>query len=411
VKIAVGLIQNASVVKVSFEGTFRDEHANLYAPGAHQFSRPIVLEPVEPDSSVFVLDDFTIGIGFHWERRQPRPFRGGLRVIEGANGFTAINDVELETYIESVIASEMSPQSPPELLRAHAIVSRSWIVAQLGMSDGQGTFHNRQETAPGEWEILCWYGHEGHAEFDVCADDHCQRYQGVPPEGTENAWRSVEQTRGRFLVSGGEICDARFYKCCGGVTEDFRAAWEDRDVPYLTPVSDGPGAIPKADDAWIRRGSPDAYCNTGDAALLGRIFTGYDQETADFFRWRVEYRRQDLSQLIGQRTGIDIGHLKSLEPLERGRSGRIIRLRIRGTGATLTVGKELEIRRALSESHLYSSAFVVDHEKDRIVLSGAGWGHGVGLCQVGAAVMAERGRACPDILRHYYPGAEIEERT
>ena len=409
-KIAVGLVENLPVVSVALEGNFRDAAGKSYASGSYRFTGPVVLQPLAPDSSWFVLDDFRIGIGFHWERLQKRRFRGDLRVVDGTGGLTAINDVELETYVESVIASEMSPASPPDLLRAHAVVSRSWIVAQLAAGSGGGTFHRLREVASAEWDLLAWYGHEGHTAFDVCADDHCQRYQGVPDSGTDQSRRGVLDTRNQFLVSGGNVCDARFYKCCGGVTEDFRAAWEDREVGYLVPVFDGPGAIPDVNDAWIRSNRADVYCNTSDRALLGRVFTSYDRETADFFRWTVEYARSELSELVSRRSGVDLGEIRKLEPLERGRSGRIVRLRIEGSRALLTVGKELEIRRILSESHLYSSAFVVDDERDRIRLTGAGWGHGVGLCQVGAAVMAENGVSYTDILQHYYPGAEIEKR-
>ncbi len=408
-RIAVGLIEDAPEVRVTLEGTFRDADGSKRPPGEYRFTRPEVLEPLEPETAAFVLHDFRIGHGFHWERRRPSAFRGGLRLVAGPGGLTAINDVDLEADVESFIASEMSPESPVDLLRAHAVISRSWVVAQIGA--GGGAFHSRRERSPGEWEITAWYGRQRHAGFDVCADDHCQRYQGVPDFGTERAWRTVQDTRGRFLVFDGQVCDARFSKCCGGVTEDFRSAWEDRDVPYLRSVHDGAGVAPRTDEGWLRSDWPGAYCSTGDAGLLGRIFTSYDRETADFFRWRVDYSRRELGELVRSRTGIDIGEPSVLEPLERGPSGRIVRLRIQGRRASLTLGKELEIRRVLSESHLYSSAFAVNVDGDRIVLSGAGWGHGVGLCQVGAAVMAEGGASFQEILRHYYPGAAIEERS
>lgn len=410
-KIAVGLIEGVREVSTTLEGAYRDAAGRSYPPGSYRFSNPVRLEPLDPDTCAFVLDDFRIGTGFHWERSQRRSFRGDLRVIHGRDGVTAINDVPLEAYIESVIASEMSPDSPSDLLRAHAVVSRSWIVAQLTAGAGEGTYHRRSRTGPNEWEIIAWYGREGHTGFDVCADDHCQRYQGIPPAGTESARAAVLETRHQFLVYGGQICDARFSKCCGGVTENFRSAWDDREIPYLQAVCDGPGNLPRVDADWIRSVASTAYCNTRDPSLLERVFTRYDQETADFFRWRVDYSRTALAELIGRRSGIDIGDLLSIEPLERGPSGRVVRLRIEGSRSSLTLGKELEIRRVLSSSHLYSSAFVVEQQSGRVVLYGAGWGHGVGLCQVGAAVMAERGHAYRNILRHYYPGTEIEERA
>ena len=409
-RIAVGLIEDAPAVRVTLEGAFRGADGSARPPGDYRFTRPEVLEPLEPETAAFVLHDFRIGHGFHWERRRPSAFRGGLRLVPGTGGLTAINDVDLEAYVESVIASEMSAESPTELLRAHAVISRSWVAAQL-RTGGGGAFSRRREVSPGEWEITAWYGRERHAGFDVCADDHCQRYQGVPASGTERAWRTVQDTRGRFLVFDGRVCDARFAKCCGGVTEDFRSAWEDRDVPYLRSVCDGAGAAPGVDDDWLRSDWPGAYCRTDDAVLLARIFTSYDRETPDFFRWRVAYSRRELADIVRSRSGIDIGEPMALEPLERGPSGRIVRLRIRGRRASLTVGKELEIRRVLSESHLYSSAFAVDEDGDRIVLSGAGWGHGVGLCQVGAAVMADGGASYEAILGHYYAGAVVEERS
>jgi len=408
--IAVGLIEGREALSISLNGEFRDASGKPYGSGKHQISAPVVLEPVDPVSSVFTLDDFKIGIGFHWERSQPRAFRGRLRIIDAGDGLTAVNDVGLEAYVESVIASEMGSDSPGDLLRAHAVISRSWIVAQLVNRRDGGTYYSRREVEPGEWEILSWYGREGHSDFDVCADDHCQRYQGLPPAGSKRANSAVRDTANEFIVSDGEVCDARFYKCCGGVTEAYRAAWEDRTVSYLTPVYDGNGPLPEVGDAWIRSSSAEVYCNTRDPALLKRALNGFDQETNDFFRWMVEYSRDELSELVRSRSNIDIGEVLSLEPLERGRSGRIIRLRIRGTKASLNVGKELEIRRLLSPSHLCSSAFVVELDDKRLVLSGAGWGHGVGLCQIGAAVMAEQGVPYQEILAHYYPGTALETK-
>ena len=408
--IAVGLVVDKDTVSISLNREFRDASGKSYQAGRYQFSAPVALEPLDPVTAAFTLDDFKIGIGFHWERHRPSAFRGSLRIVDTGRGLTAVNDVDLEAYVESVIAAEMSAESPPHLLRAHAVISRSWIVAQLVNRQEAGTHHSRREIEPGLWEILSWYGREGHVDFDVCADDHCQRYQGLPPSGSERASQAIRETTGEFLVFGGEVCDARFYKCCGGVTEAYRGAWEDREVPYLTPVYDGDGPLPEVDDGWIRSTTVEAYCNTRDEALLKRVLTGFDQETANYFRWRVEYSRGELSELVRHRSGIDIGEVLSLEPLERGRSGRIVKIRIQGTKASLNVGKELEIRRLLSPSHLYSSAFVVEQNDRQTVLCGAGWGHGVGLCQIGAAVMAEHGTPYERILAHYYQGTELEVR-
>jgi stage II sporulation protein D len=405
--IAVGLIENAPTLSVSLRGEFRDASGESYREGAYQFDAPVVLEPVNPFASAFVLDDFKIGIGFHWERSESHTFRGSLRIISTPSGLTAINDIPLETYVESVLASEMSSESPLDLLKAHAVVSRSWLVAQLTTPQEAGTFQSRTEVRPNAWEILAWYGRESHPDFDVCADDHCQRYQGIGSDESGSAIRAARETAGRFLLFDHQVCDARFYKCCGGVTEAYSAAWDDRDVPYLTPVFDGQGPLPDVDDRWIREDSSTAFCNTRDVSLLGRILTGFDQETTHFFRWTVRYSPEDLGVLVEKRSGIDLGTVESIEPLERGRSGRIVKLELTGSRASLRVGKELEIRRLLSSSHLYSSAFVVDQEDGDFVLRGAGWGHGVGLCQIGAGVMAERGFSYQDILAHYYPGSEL----
>ena len=328
----------------------------------------------------------------------------------------------------------MSASCPPELLRAHAIVSRSWLLAQLQQTaskpqaasgesqlardDSQGT------SDPATDEIIRWYDRESHTSFDVCADDHCQRYQGISKAFSESAFAAVQDTRGKALVWQDEICDARYSKSCGGMTEVFRAAWEDRDVAYLAAVYDGESSddisvypLPLTVEAnaaqWIAA-SPKAFCNTNASELLARILPGFDQETADFYRWRVSYRNDQLREIIKARLGIDVGRIKAIDPIERGESGRLIKLKITGEQRTLTIGKELEIRRTLSRSHLYSSAFVVQAESDSasdyphtFTLIGAGWGHGVGLCQIGAAVMAERGYTHDAILEHYFRGAVL----
>ena len=332
----------------------------------------------------------------------------------------AVNEIPLETYLASVISSEMSAGAPSEFLKAHAITSRSWLAAMLERlhqdigSSGGGGHETRCED-----EILCWYGREDHRHFDVCADDHCQRYQGITRMSAGNAAAAVAATRGLFLTYDSRVCDARYYKACGGMTEDFENAWEDRRIPYLTSISDGPKPfVPVRTEAearsWIAS-RPDAYCNTADKALLARILPDFDRETADFFRWKVTYSREQLEGILRNKSGIDFGVLQEMVPLERGPSGRIVRLRIEGSLRSVVVGKELEIRRWLSESHLYSSAFVVTVVRDAsenptsFTFEGAGWGHGVGLCQIGAAVMADRGFSADEILRHYFPAAALQQ--
>ncbi len=407
-KIAVGLVQSRDVIAIQLREDYKDASGKRYRPGSYRFSEPVVLEPLDRAKASFVVEDVKIGIGFHWERDRRQGFRGGLRIVDD-DGLTLINDVDLESYVESVIASEMNADSPVELLKAHAVISRSWLIAQLNQTVGSGGSYSRQEK-PGsdEWEIQRWYGRDAHTKFDVCGDDHCQRYQGIGdcPDSVRSA---VEATRGQFLVFGTDVCDARFSKCCGGVTEDYSAAWDEREVPYLRSVPDGPER-PDDIDFWIRS-DPRAHCNTKDEGLLRRILPDFDFETHDFFRWSVHYSPEELSELIGAKSGIDLGTVTDLEPLQRGSSGRITRLQIVGSRAKLSVGKELEIRRLLSATHLFSSAFVVDENRDGITLVGAGWGHGVGLCQIGAAVMASRGSVYGEILSHYYPGASVEVRS
>lgn len=367
----------------------------------------------------FVLRDVTIGINFHWERQEDQEFEGSLRLLAHRDGsLTVINLIGVESYLASVIASEMSATSPPALLRAHAITSRSWLVAMLE--------RERHEKAPGAVrgsatadEVVRWYDREDHADFDVCADDHCQRYQGITKILSAEALTAVRATRGQFLVHEGEVCDARFYKACGGLTEEFPNAWEDRDVPYLHSVSDARTAhaplLTEADaERWILS-SPEAFCNTTDGDVLRQVLPSFDQETTDFYRWTVTYSPEQLGELIRQRSGFELGSITDLVPLHRGPSGRITRLMIVGERRTITVGKELEIRKWLSKSHLYSSAFVVrktlsDQERpESFTLHGAGWGHGVGLCQIGAAVMATKGYSAEQIVLHYFKGAKVEK--
>jgi SpoIID/LytB domain protein len=390
------------------------------------------LSPTDFDSCRVTVHDVTIGIDFHWQRKEAQQFQGALLIKAADGDLTIINELPLEAYLVSVISSEMSASCPPELLRAHAVVSRSWLLAQLAQADhttshvddktGASDHKDAGSEAASPLEIIRWYGRESHTDFDVCADDHCQRYQGISKAFAPAAFDAVRDTRGKAMVWRDEICDTRYSKSCGGMTEIYAAAWEDRDVPYLAAVADGAGDIkayrmPLSDeanaDAWIRA-TPQAFCNTQAKELLARILPGFDQETSDFYRWRVSYAGDELRAMIESRLGIDVGRIKSLEALERGQSGRIIRLQITGERRTLVIGKELEIRRALSRSHLYSSAFVVDVETgdadypQSFTLIGAGWGHGVGLCQIGAAVMADRGYGHSEILSHYFPGAQLQ---
>ena len=398
--VAVGLLEGRPEIEVELIGEFLSSGGSRLAPGRHRLSAPERLVPSDPARCAFALDDVPIGIGFHWERKERQVFRGELRLLRGPAGLTVVNDVPLEEYAASVISSEMSATCPPELLKAHAVISRSWL---KGPSATAPASPARRDPL----EIRRWYGREAHPDFEVCADDHCQRYQGITKAVSPEVAGAVGATAGELLLFGGAICDARFSKCCGGLTERYRTAWDDREIPYLVSFPDGPPQ-PGAEDpeGWIRS-NPPAFCNTRDAGLLARILPGFDQETRDFFRWRVEYAPEELGDLVRSRLGADLGPVAGLVPLARGPSGRIHRLRIAGERGELVVGKELEIRRILSPTHLLSSAFVVDHEAGRFVLTGAGWGHGVGLCQIGAAVMASEGKGYREILAHYYPGAVV----
>lgn len=382
--------------------------------------RELVFNPTSPDAS-FSLFDVTIGVNFHWERKETQTFQGRLRLTVEADNIYAINELPVEQYLESVISSEMSQHSNPELLKAHAVISRSWLLAQLQHKkehaeehhDGFFSFSKTKE------ELIRWYDREDHTFFDVCADDHCQRYQGITKDTNPNVAAAVKATRGQLLVSDGEICDARFSKCCGGRTEEFQYCWENKPKKYLISVRDAQqqDAIDLTNEAEAQRwidAEPDAFCNTKDKSVLRQVLKDYDQETSAFFRWRVEYTQQELAALLSENLKIDFGEILDLVAVERGRSGRISRLKIVGRKCTFTIGKELEIRRALSTSHLLSSAFVVEKSEQkgdvpgRFVLRGAGWGHGVGLCQVGAAVMGEKGYTYKQILLHYYRDAEIK---
>ena len=379
-------------------------------------------EPADALSGSFEIRNVTIGINFHWERKEHQRFQGAFHLIVENDKLTGINVIGVEEYLISVISSEMSATASLELLKAHAVISRSWLLAQMEknktLADGQDTYTTCTQT---DEELIKWYDREDHLHFDVCADDHCQRYQGITKETSPHVAEAIGHTRGQVLMSEGEICDARFSKCCGGAMEEFQYCWEDSPKPYLKAIGDTPEeTIPDLTveanaEEWIRT-SPDSFCNTTDKHILSQVLNDYDQETTDFYRWCVDYTQTELSQLINSKLGIDFGQIVDLVPVERGKSGRLCQLKIVGTKRTLTIGKELEIRRALSPSHLYSSAFVIDKEgvdADGVPalfhIVGAGWGHGVGLCQIGAAVMGEKGYTYDRILAHYYPGADLKE--
>ena len=386
--------------------------------------------PQQDTSSFFELQDVTIGINFHWERKEVQRFKGELKIIVEDDRLTAINIIPIEDYLTSVISSEMSATASLELLKAHAVISRSWLLNKLKVANGKlkvimhpdNTANFELSTLPSQ--LIKWYDHEAHKNFDVCADDHCQRYQGITRTSTPQAIEAVFATRGEVLMYEGEICDARFSKCCGGAFEEFQNCWENVKHPYLIGQRDSKTETRLPDltkeveaDKWIRT-SPAAFCNTHNKQVLSQVLNNYDQETTDFYRWRVCYSQQELSELIHKRSGIEFGKIIDLIPVERGTSGRLVRLKIVGTLRTLIIGKELEIRRTQSSSHLYSSAFVVDKEykedekeiPSRFILTGSGWGHGVGLCQIGAAVMGEQGYKYKEILSHYYPGSAIEQQ-
>lgn len=371
------------------------------------------LTPVSESECFFTLCDVTIGVEFHWQRKEAQSFRGGIEFYAADGAVTVINNINAEEYLKSVISSEMNAHASLELLKAHAVISRSWLIAQISKKGTDAKKGGKGMRADGN-EIVKWYDRDDHDLFDVCADDHCQRYQGITKAYIPTVKRAVEETRGEVLVSDGEICDARFSKCCGGATEEFGYCWEDKDVEYLKGVRDSADEAQLPDltteceaEKWIAA-EPEAFCNTSDGEILRQILNDFDMETNDFYRWQVRYSQQELSDIVRERSGIDFGTIESLTPLERGVSGRISRLRIDGSKRSMIIGKELEIRKTLSRSHLYSSAFTVKRENGDFVIYGAGWGHGVGLCQIGAAVMGSKGYGYREILAHYYKGARVE---
>ena len=430
-EISVGIV-NAQEIHFTLNGNFFAKGETVYGEQVVCFNeggilwnnnlyRELTFTPQDEQNS-FSLYDVIIGINFHWERQETQVFLGTLKFVVHEDKITAINQLPVEDYLTSVISSEMSATSSLELLKAHAVVSRSWLFAQIekrkAMNNAGNEFFPFVKTKD---EYIRWYDREDHTIFDVCADDHCQRYQGITKASNATVAEAVRATRGQLLMYDNKVCDARFSKCCGGATEEFGYCWEDKSYPYLTAIRDAEEeehrvlpdlTLEKEAQHWIRK-APQSFCDTHDTKILSQILNNYDQETTDFFRWHVRYSQQELAELIRSKTKTDYGEIIDLIPIERGKSGRICKLKIVGTLKTLTIGKELEIRRTLSDTHLFSSAFIVD--KGELIdgipqwffISGAGWGHGVGLCQIGAAVMGEKGYKYDEILLHYYKGADI----
>lgn len=445
--ISVGIV-SALQIKFYLNGFFTDNNKNsltgeqmaefqnekIFFCG--NFLTELVLFPDSDDNS-FDLYDVVIGIGFHWEREETQRFKGVLKLIVESGLLTAINIIGVEDYLMSVISSEMSATASEELLKAHAVISRSWLLKPIMNDNRQQTTDNRRQTTDDRRQstdfsvvgallsghIIKWYERDAHTNFDVCADDHCQRYQGITRASTEAVRKAIEETRGEVLMYDNEICDARFSKSCGGVSETFENCWAPVHYPYLSKIIDNPVEpdgyeldLTKEENSekWIRN-APPAFCNTSDKKILAQVLNNYDQETTDFYRWKVEYNQREISELIKRKSAIDFGEIIDLIPVKRGESGRLIELKIVGTKQTKIVGKELEIRKWLSDSHLYSSAFVVDKYDiveeipQKFVLTGAGWGHGVGLCQIGAAVMGEKGYKYDEILLHYFKDAQLQK--
>ena len=397
--------------KISYNGALYDELFFEARTEATLFAEPS-----------FILHDVTIGVDFHWERKLTRQYAGTLKFIVDGGKVAAVNIIGVEDYLLSVISSEMKSTAGLEFLKAHAVISRSWVLAQIARRKDKAGARSPPEdletmnsvpalvtsldsrlSSSGEGpepagEYIKWFDHEDHTRFDVCADDHCQRYQGLTMAVGETVRKAIDQTWGMVLTNGGEICDARFSKCCGGRMELFSTCWEDKDYPYLQSLPDTPGETPEG----------TAFCDTADETILSQVLNDYDLETKDFYRWRTEYTRAEVSDLVRRRSGIDFGEIRDLVPVERGPSGRLKRLRIEGSKKSLVIGKELIIRKWLSDSHLKSSAFTIKWSGDRLILDGSGWGHGVGLCQIGAAVMGAKGYHYDEILRHYYPSSTIE---
>ena len=433
--IAVGLLDQCEAVRIHLQGPYQDLSGHLLPAGEiyvdchagvlgckgvwNGEARELNLAPTHSESCQFSLEA-TIGINFHWQQRETQSFRGSLQLLpKPDNRLTVVNRVWLETYLTSVVCSEMKASSPQEFIKAHAIISRSWLLAQLATRDSADPVDDQKQKDI-EGELIRWTEREAHQDFDVCADDHCQRYQGTARINAPGVVAAIRQTRGEVLTYDGRPCDARFSKNCGGIIEEYQTAWGNMAVPYLIALRDSHGKdrSPPAlvNDRAMRaflQNPPPAYCDCTDRSVLRCVLNDYDLATDGFFRWQVRLPASEATRLVNQKLATDLGRLLNLEPVERGPSGRLKRLRLVGEQGSLVIGKELEIRRVLSDTHLYSSAFVVDVEgysqrPDAFLLTGAGWGHGVGLCQIGAAVMAHQGAGYREILEHYYPGTQVE---
>lgn len=438
-KITVGIL-SALQISIRFKDRFREKTSSILYTGevvivkqgnsivlknertTREVTLPLHFEPLSYEKAEFELAQVRIGIDFHWERTETQCFRGSLHIISENDKLTAVNKLDIEDYLLSVISSEMKATSSLEFLKAHAVISRSWVLAQQ-----EKRFHLTQHTQPyqsehrSDEEYIRWFDREDHLHFDVCADDHCQRYQGIQRVATSFVKKAVRETAGEVLCYNEEICDARFSKCCGGISEKFENVWEDRPVPYLKQVYDRIPSLQIPDlsqeqsvKAWVES-RPEAFCHTEDRHILSQVLNDYDQETKDFFRWEVYYTQEELSQLVQKKLALNLGMITDLIPIERGTSGRLIRLKICGQEKEIVLGKELMIRKALSPTHLYSSAFIVEKEKEAghikgFRLKGAGWGHGVGLCQIGAAVMGAKGFSYREILNHYFPGSSLRKK-
>lgn len=451
--IQVGVL-TASEIRFVLNGRFKASNNRFYSgrkvavyrKGSILFDGDLLeefsFEPTATDCS-FDLKGVVIGINFHWQRTENQRFKGALKLIVENGKLTVINRVSVEDYLTSVISSEMSAIASDELLKAHAVISRSWLLCPLQEQRTKikeqrtkikvqreetknVTVNSQLSTVNCQLSTVNftkWYERDAHTNFDVCADDHCQRYQGITRASTEAVEKAIEETRGLVLMAEGEICDARFSKSCGGASETFENCWAPVPHSYLTKVIDNVDVpagyeldltVEENAQQWIRK-SPPAFCNTTDKNILSQVLNNYDQETTDFYRWKVDYTQAELSELLTRRSGFEFGDILDLIPLKRGESGRLIELKIVGTKQTVIVGKELEIRKWLSNSHLYSSAFVIDKAEivdaipQKFTLTGAGWGHGVGLCQIGAAVMGEKGYKYDEILLHYFNGVELKK--
>ncbi len=416
-------------IKKFFSGRFTAEIINekircKRGDDTLEADKEIIFEPDDIELESFLIKDVTIGVRFHWQRKEKQRFQGSLKLLRDKDKIVVINIIPVEKYLVSVISSEMSAKSSLQMLKSLAVVSRSWLLAQMDKSRSiRAKMEAYSSESRTEEEFIKWYDREEHELFDVCADDHCQRYQGITKISTLSARQAVEETYGLVLLYNNKICDARFSKSCGGITESFHNVWEPVVHEYLTSVIDYKYepetyqldfSVERNAEKWIK-GNPPAYCNTTDDKILSQVLLDYDRETKDFYRWKIIYSQNELSEIISKNSGINFGEIIDLIPVERGNSSRLIKLKIVGTKKELVVGKELEIRRLLSLTHLYSSAIVIEKQNvenkipGKFVISGAGWGHGVGLCQIGAAVMAEKGHSFDEILLHYFRNARLNK--